>query len=68
MGKTCRDCEHFAAKSLGPGSNIWGLCLKAAGPDLDAEDGRGTGVFRWGDKTCCDFKPRKELKIHANEE
>jgi len=53
MEGLCRDCSYFEAKGLLIDRGTWGLCKKGAEKDK-------TGIFRWGDKVCSEFKAKNE--------
>ena len=59
MEKACKNCEYFTQVSMGSGKYLWGDCRKPAS-GLEQIKGNIEAVFKWGDNTCPDFKPKQE--------
>jgi len=58
MEKVCKNCEHFAQRSLDTGRYL-SACQKPAG-SMKKMDSNREVVFKWTDDTCPDFKPMQE--------
>ena len=59
MEKACKNCEYFTQVSMDSGKYLWGDCRKPAS-GLEQIKGNIEAVFKWGDNTCPDFKPKQE--------
>ena len=53
MEKICGNCAHFVQLSNGVCEHHWGSCIKYV-------NGKEESSFKWDDKSCEDFKPKKK--------
>jgi hypothetical protein len=59
MEKVCKNCECFVQRSWDSGKYLWGDCRKPSGSGEEMNSSK-RGVFKWGNGTCLDFKPKQE--------
>lgn len=60
MESVCINCKHFVKGSFDSISkHCWGDCLKPANGTEQTGD-EIKGLFKWGDGTCSDFKPKQQ--------
>jgi hypothetical protein len=57
MGKICKNCECFVQVSLDSGKYLWGDCREPTMKEMSIDK---KDVFKWGNGTCPNFKPRQD--------
>ena len=61
MEEVCKNCEYFTQMSIIPSKLLWGDCRKPANGTGQTDEEK-KGVFKWGDATCSDFKPKQQAE------
>ena len=61
MKEVCQNCQYFVRMSPSPGLHLWGDCRKPAS-GTEQTNGDEKAVFKWGQGTCSDFKPKQEAE------
>ena len=61
MEKLCKNCEYFVQRSVDSDIYLWGDCQKPTS-GVEQIKGNRKAVFKWGDTTCSDFKPKQEAE------
>ena len=59
MEKICKNREYFEQGSTDISEYVWGDCKKTAS-SAEKESGLKPSSFTWGDKTCSDYKPKRQ--------
>jgi hypothetical protein len=57
----CENCEYFIKVSTDEYTHAFGDCMNPETTYV-GDEGEVKGVFRWGDGTCVDFKPKRPGK------
>lgn len=65
MEKICKNCEYFVQLSS-TSEHIWGDCMRSVS-SFEVDGRKEHGAFMWADKTCDDFKPKRNLSKSRRE-